>query len=301
MELSVELWSRPFTLSEVKAAGHSGWAVRRMLRDGTIVPMLRGVYRAAVCKDTLELRCEAAARVLRPFGVVCDRTAAWLHGVDTFEYAELDILPPLDTFVLRGHARTRRPGCRGGRRDLLPADVMRMHGIQVTTPLRTALDLACSMSERDALACLDGFMRAHNITREELEAELPRYRRRRGVVQLRRLIPLATPLAESSGESWTRMAIIQAGLPAPEPQYWVRHGGRKRYRLDLAYVLAKVAIEYDGRKFHRKKKARAKDAKRRKWLRDHGWTVIVVTKDSFSFDAWMAWTNEISEALRRAA
>jgi hypothetical protein len=171
----------------------------------------------------------------------------------------------------------------------------------VTSPLRTAMDLACSLSERDALACLDGFMRAFGVTLEEFEAALPRYRRRRGVVQLRRLVPLATPLAESAGESWTRMAIVQAGLPTPEPQYWVWHRGRKRYRLDLAYVSAKIAIEYDGREFHHKKKQRAKDARRRRWLEEHGWTVIVVTKDSFTFDAWMSWTSQISAALREAA
>jgi hypothetical protein len=143
-------------------------------------------------------------------------------------------------------------------------------------------------------------MRAYGITHDEMVEQLPRYRRRRGVVQLRRLIPLATPLAESPGESWMRMAIIQAGLPMPQPQYWVRDYGKKKYRLDLAYVLAKIAIEYDGRKYH-SKKHRAKDERRRKWLRDHGWTVIVVTRHSFTLDAWMAWTGEISAAMPVAA
>ncbi len=143
-------------------------------------------------------------------------------------------------------------------------------------------------------------MRSFGIRTEDFEAALPRYRRRRGVVRLRRLIPLATPLSESPGESWTRMAIVQAGLPMPDPQYWVWHRGRQRYRLDLAYVLAKVAIEYDGRKYHRKKQ-RAKDAKRRTWLRKHGGTVIVITSESFTFEAWMSWTREVSEALRKAA
>lgn len=263
--------------------------------------MLRGVYRPRRVADSLAVRCQAAALVMRPFGVVCDRTAAWLHGVDTFDVRELEQLPPLDTFVLRGHSRTRRTGCRGGSRDLTPRDVERVHGVLTTTALRTALDLACSLSERDGVACLDGFMRVCGITREQMEEQLPRYRRRRGVLKLRRLIPLATPLAESPGESWMRMAMIQAGLPMPQPQYWVLDEGRKRYRLDLAYVLAKIAIEYDGRKYHSTKGERAKDERRRKWLRDHGWTVIVVTKDSFTFDEWMAWTREISTAYRLAA
>jgi hypothetical protein len=300
MEFTPDLANRPFTRAEARDSGISKRALAALVTEGQVVPVLRGVYRPRTLADTVETRCQAAALVMRPFGVLTDRTAAWLHGVDTFDVLELKKLPPLDTFVLRGHSRTRRPQCRGGSRDLSPIDVVRIFGVLTTSPLRTALDLACSLSERDALACLDGFMRVYGITQEEMMVQLPRYRRRRGVVQLRRLVPLATPLAESPGESWMRMAIIQAGLPMPTPQYWVRDRGRKKYRLDLAYVHAKIAIEYDGREFHGKKQ-RAKDEERRKWLRDHGWTVMVVTKESFTFDAWMAWTGEISAASSVAA
>lgn len=301
MDLPAELSGRPFTATQAYSKGVTKRALRQLTEDGVVISVLRGVYRPQALDDTIEIRCQGVALVMRPFGVLCDRTAAWLHGVDTFQFRELDILPPLDTFVLRGNSRTRRPECRGGRRDLIPSDVVRLHGVLTTKPLRTALDLACSLSERDALACLDGFMRAFGITREQMEQQLPRYRRRRGVVQLRRLIALATPVSESPGESWMRMAIIQAGLPAPEPQVWVCDKGRRRYRVDLAYAWAKLAVEYDGRKYHSKKKHRKRDKRRRQWLRNHGWTVIVVNKDSFTFDAWMAWTHKISEALRVAA
>ncbi len=301
MDLPASLANRPFSSAEATAAGLTKHALRSLVADRQVVPVLRGVYRPRGLPDTIETRCQAAALVMRPFGVLADRTAAWLHGVDTFAVRELKQLPPLDTLVLRGHSPTRRPECRGGSRDLTPRDVVRIHGVFATSPLRTALDLACSLSERDGLACLDGFMRAHDITHEDMIVQLPRYRRRRGVVQLRRLIPLASPLSESPGESWMRMAIIQAGLPVPDLQHWVRDRGRNKFRLDLAYVLAKIAIEYDGRKYHRKKKHRKKDARRRKWLRDHGWTVIVVTRKSFTFNAWMAWTGEVSTALRTAA
>lgn len=301
MELPTGLSARPFTQRQALAHDVPKRALRAMVEEGLVVRVLRGVYRSSTLDDTLEVRCQAAAMVMRPFGVLCDRTAAWLHGVDTFRAREFEAVPPIDTLVLRGHSRTRRPECRGGRRDLTPCDVIRIHGVLVTTPLRTALDLACALGARDALASLDGFMRTHGITHEEMTEQLPRYRRRRGVVQLRRLIPLATSLSESPGESWTRMAIVEAGLAAPEPQVWVCDAeGRPRYRLDLAYAWAKVAIEYDGREFHTLKNARRNDERRRAWLRKHGWTVIVVTRDSFTFEAWMAWTMELSEALHAA-
>ncbi len=291
----------PFRWRDAQAAGFTRRHFDELIRTGKARRVLYGVYQRSDTPDTTENRAIAAALVMRPFGLMCDRTAAWLHGVDTFEYRELEILPPLDTIVLRHNSRTRRRGCHGGERDLKQRDVCVVNGVRATTPLRTALDLGCKLSRRSALAALDAFMRVHGITHAQMDAELARYRGRRGVVQLRELVPLADERSESPGESWTRIAIIDAGLPAPRLQYWIRVGGRKVYRLDLAYPRSRVVVEYDGREFHDSDVRKAADRRRRKWLRDRGWTVIVVDKDSFTPEALAAWLDELRVALRIAA
>lgn len=292
----------PFTWAQAKALGFTRAQLEQLLDTRRIVRVLRGVYQPADLPDTIENRARAAALVVGPFAVLCDRTAAWLHGVDTFDFRELEILPPLETFRLRGRGRSRRPECVGGERDLLPRDVETVGGVKVTTPVRTALDLGCGLRRRDALAALDSYMRLRGVERRQLYVELPRYFRRRGVVQLRRLLPLADPRSESPGESWTRMEIVDAGLPVPELQWWVYDtNGRPLWRLDMAYPKSRVAVEYDGREFHEPEAKREHDRARRTWLRDHGWTVIVVTKDSFGIDALEAWIGELREALRLAA
>jgi hypothetical protein len=291
---------QPFTCNDAKRLGISRYRLDAALANHEIRRVLTGVFVRAEVPDSNGLRALAAALVISPYSVACDRTAAWLHGVDVMNYRELDLLPPLETFVLRGHRRTDRPECRGGSRDLRPEDICVVGGVRATTPLRTALDLGCALSRRRALAALDAFMRVHGITHADMKRLLPRYFRRRGVVQLRQLVPIADGRAESSGESWTRLAILDACLPAPEPQYWVLVEGRPTYRLDLAYPRAKVAVEYDGREFHEADEQREADAKRRKWLRDHGWTVIVVDKDSFTAEALEAWLGELRAALRLA-
>lgn len=290
----------PFTWADAREAGLSRRRLRDLVASREVVRVLRGVYQRADLPDTLENRSRAAALVVSPFGVVCDRTAAWIHGVDTFDYRELEILPPLEIFVLRDRRRVERLGCAGGERDLLPRDVCVVHGVAVTTALRTALDLGCSLSRRDALAALDGFMRVCGVTREAMLRELPRYFRRRGVVQLRELVPLADPDAESPGESWTRLEILDAGLPCPRLQWWVCEGGVPVFRLDMAYPKSKVCVEYDGREFHEGDDHEQDDEQRRKWLRRRGWSVIVVTKDSFSFEARALWIRELREALQVA-
>lgn len=301
MENPTRLPEVPFTWKYAESVGFRRWRFDQTIAEGTIRKVLYGVYQCSDLPDTIDNRARAAALVQRPFEVICDRTAAWLHGVDTFAYRELEILPPLESFVLSDHSRTRRRECVGGERDLAPHDICTVGPVRATTPLRTALDLGCKLGRRDGLAALDGFMRVCGVTREEMQAELPRYRRRRGVVQLRQLVPLADPRAESPGESWTRMAVIDAGLPVPEPQFWVQHAGSLLFRLDLAYPLSRVVVEYDGREFHDPLERRAADKKRRKWLRDRGWTVIVVDKDSFTPEALSAWLHQLRVALRIAA
>ncbi len=171
----------------------------------------------------------------------------------------------------------------------------------MTTPLRTALDLGCLLPRPDGLAALDRFWREHGITRGALEASLPRYRRRRGVVKLRELVALTNPLAESPRESRTRLAIIDAGLPAPVLQFWVEHHGEPLFRLDLAYPRHRVAVEYDGEEWHdRTQEQRDADRVRRDWLERHGWTVIVVRRGDFSAETRGRWLRELRAALRLA-
>ena len=104
-------------------------------------------------------------------------------------------------------------------------------------------------------------MREHGFTVADLLRELRRYVRRRGVIQLRQLVPLVDGRAESSGESWTRIEIVDRGLPTPVPQHWVHVDGVPTYRLDLAYPHARVAIEYDGQEFHTSPADRERDAR----------------------------------------
>lgn len=283
----------PFTASQARTWGWRQDELTAAVRERRLVRPLRGVYlRADVELDQLT-RTRAAALVISPHAVVCDRTAAWVHGVDAFRYAEIDVTPPLETYVLRGHRATDRPECEGGTRDLQPRDWVIIGGIRLTTPIRTALDLGCKLTRREAIAAMDALMREHDFTIADLERELPRYFRRRGVVQLRQLAPLVDGLAESSGESWARLEIADHGLPIPSAQHWVSVDGVPTYRLDLAYPHARVAIEYDGEQFHSRPEDRQRDALRRQWLRDHGWRVIVVDKTSFTDEAAAAWINEL--------
>jgi hypothetical protein len=298
VKMTIALPDTPFTCEDAARLGVGRHALRRMVCDGLLRRVFRNVYVAADVPDTIELRVEAVALVTPPYGVLVDRTAAWVHGVDTLAYHELGVLPSLEVFVIRDYAPRRRRGVDSGQRDLDPLDMMRLPpGILVTTPLRTALDLGCLLMRPLALATLDQFIRMHGLTIERMRSESLRYRGRRGVVQLRQLIGLADGRAESPGESWVRLALHDAGLPPPVPQFCVRVDADTFYRLDLAYPFHRVCIEYDGELYHSTSEQRAADELRRKWLRAQGWTVIVVTRADLDQDSVRRWTREVRSAL----
>lgn len=293
-----DLPATPFVTTARGAPGLSRHQLDSLVATGVLRPVLRGVHVRSDVADTTELRASCLRLVLPRHVVVSDRSAAWLHGVDCFDPADLDLPPDLEVVSVDDHGRTRRRGVLGGERDLEPDEICEVCGILTTTALRTACDLACLRGRSAALAVLDAFSRLHGLTRDDYRRMLPRFTGRRGVRQLRELVNHATPLAESPGESWTRMAVIDAGLPAPQPNAWVEVDGYGRVRLDLSYPRLRIAVEYDGVEFHTSPAAREHDARRRAALRRQGWIVIVVTRGDFTDDRLAEWTGELRDALR---
>lgn len=290
----------PFTRADLPRLGLTLGRLRTLLGSGAVRRLLVGVYVDGAVADSLDLRVRALRLVVSDHQVVVDRTAAWLHGVDTHSSAENALPPVVEICALRGTTRSRHRSVRGRTRTLGPRDVMVVDDLVVTTPLRTALDLGCHLHRREAYAALCCLAGAHDIPVDQLVAGARRFARRRGVVQLRGLVPIVEPRVESHREAWTLLALIDAGLPAPEPQHWVEREGVPTYRLDFAYVAPRVGVEYDGRDGHHTDEQRAHDRERRAWLRAQGWTIIVVRSGDFTGAELDGWIREVRRALANA-
>lgn len=297
MRDSIELPSSPFTRKDALAQGVSARELRDLCRRGVIRRLLHGVYADALAADSLQTRCAAVTTVTPEGAAICDRTAAWIWGVDALAFWELDRPLPVEMVVAPGASPPRRSNVSSGERALVPSDVETLNGLVVTTAVRTALDLGCKLRRHHALASIDALMRIGGFTPEVMRAELARFRRRRGVIQLRELIDLADPLAESPGESWTRLAILDAGFPRPVAQYWVDEDGVRVFRLDLAYPKLRICIEFDGRDFHSSPVDKERDEARRAWLRARGWVVVVVRAADLQADRRGAWLSALGRAM----
>jgi hypothetical protein len=216
---------------------------------------------------------------------ICDRTASWVYtGQRALGPNEHHAVPPISCFRPSGHRALRGKLTRSGERRVRRDDLQEIHGLLVTTELRTALDLG--RLERTAemrLWGMDNLLSTGAFTHEQLLVAVPRFRGQRGVVGLRAYSPFSDGRSESFGESAARLRWYDAGLPRPELQIPVFADSTEVARLDIGLEELLFAVEYDGEAYHSSGEQVAYDDKRRAWLRDEcGWHVLVLRgKDVF--------------------
>jgi hypothetical protein len=270
----------PFTTATARTAGLSFKALRWLTENRYLRHPIAGVYVAAYVEDSIELRCAMLGLVLPADCFVCDRTAAWIHAGERAlaPNEHLDV-PPVSCFRPSDAGRLRNALSSSGERAIAPRDLMEIGGIVVTRPLRTAVDLGRLQPTSDLkLHGMDTMLGLGAFTHDELLAEIPRFRRQRGVVELRVLAPLADGGSESFSESALRRRWHGAGLPRPQTQISVVADGREVYRLDMGLEGLCFAAEYDGERWHAEDREEH-DVERRLWLEhERGWSIEVFRK-----------------------
>ncbi len=248
------LWARSagfvVTTPSAAAAGAGRNLVRRQLRRGVWSAPDRGVVallgptastdggdRWSIERRTHALAAAAAA-VLNPGHVVTGRTAAILVGLPTVDIPERPELT-----VARG-AKVRRKGARTA---TLPVTAAAdWFGVPLTPTARTVVDVA-RHSRTEGIVVADAALRCRVTTRAELSAALDAVVGWPGARAAREICVLADPLAESPLESLTRLAIHDAGLPAPTLQAPIQLPGRRRpYYVDMLWADRRVVLECDG-------------------------------------------------------
>jgi len=251
-------------------AVRSGRLTRHQLHSSAWRRLFPDVYACSALEVTHELRAEAVTSLLVPGAVASGRTAATLWGVE-LAGSEDDVECTAPGSTGAGSVT----GVRVGRSRLSPEEVTRRRGVPVTTPLRTALDLARIRPLDDAVVALDRLLQPGLVFLDEVRAaaELTSGRDCR---RIRTAAALADGLAESPQETRLRLLLGRSPLPVPTAQYRVRDGGRFVARVDLAWPDAKVALEYDG-VWHGEVQHVGRDRRPLNRLNDAGWTVVFVT------------------------
>lgn len=144
----------------------------------------------------------------------------------------------------------------------------------VTTPARSAVDIARWHGLHHGVVALDSLLRDHNwhqaqALRAQVETVLGRLAGKRGIDDAREALRLATSLSDSPFESLMRTLLHQRGIEVLQ-QMWI---GRD-YRVDLLW--GTLVIEIDGYiKYEDKPHAALMEQlKREDWIKEQGYTVI---------------------------
>jgi hypothetical protein len=245
------------------------------------------VYLPEWAEPSLRTRCVAAWLWSGRRGILAGLAAATLHGSNWVDDDE-----PIELIWRNQHAPV---GVITRNQRVEPDEVTRAAGLPVTALVRTAFDLARRLSRDEAVARLDALMRARPFRPEEALVLAERYPRARGLRRLRVALPLIDPGAASPKETWLRLLLIDAGLPAPQSQIPVNENWRTVGVLDMGWERYKVAAEYDGDHHRTNRRQYARDQWRLRKLEELGWIVIRVIAEDKPEDV----VRRVREALIR--
>lgn len=270
---------------DVAAAGLTRW----QLDTSGLVRVRRGLFVPAGTElDDVDARIAVVARMLPDGYVIGGWAAARLHERSAAPEGELVVFdgwlpemePPararLPVLVCASRPRRIRgaAGVRLFRSDLDPADVTVVDGVPVTSPVRTAFDLARLWRRTPAVVALDRLRALGLVTAEQVAAGIEARRGWVGVVRAREALALSDDGVESPRESMMRLLWLDAGLPRPVCNAEIRDPtGRFVARVDLLDDAVGLVAEYDGAE-HADARRRSSDAARQERLEALGLVVI---------------------------
>jgi very-short-patch-repair endonuclease len=276
--------------AQLLARGVAVHAIDRMVRTGRLTVLRRGVYQIGPL----------------PVGRAAEAAAVLACGPDSrishvSAAALLDLLdatrarPPVEVTMPR-RKRRRIEGVRIHRvRDLFPDEVTTVDGIPVTTPARTLLDIAPTVTSREVEQALAKAMRMRLVTHEEMRRMVERHPGHRGTSRLRRLLDVEGGPSFTRSEAEEKLLEITRIARLPRPELNVNVLG---HEVDFLWRNARVMAEVDGYAFHASVRSFAADRRRDAELTAAGYRVLRFTWADLT-DGRMATVVRLAQALVR--
>ena len=254
------------TRSQLRGAGIARGAITTHADNGWLVRRHAGVYQLGIFAGPFGV--EHAAQL------ACGSRSVLTRWTSVFVFG-LGPRPALVSVGFTGGVAGRRPGIRAHRLGALPeSDVVVKHGLRVTTPARTLLDLA-AIAPRSVLERLIEEVQVQNVASSaELLAMAERGAGRRGAPLFREVVDfLDEPLfTRSEAERRLGMLCRSAGLPLPRMN--TRRAG---WEVDAVWDAQRLVVEVDGRKYHRPAAQFERDRRKDGELMLAGYRVLRIT------------------------
>ncbi len=261
------------TAGQAGALGFSAHFLKNRVRSGRLERVRPRVYRVQGSPRSWQQDVMSVCLWAGPGAVVSHRTAGVLWALDGIRSPKIEI-----TLVRR--LQSTQPDVRLHHTNILRrADRAKAGPIPLTSVERTLIDLGAVCPATRVEIALDNAV-ARGLTslrRVQQSVEELATSGRRGIAVMRgilqpRLEAGGTPT--TGGETKLFRGLIEAGLPLPKMQYWVRDAGRKVAQVDFAYPERRLAIEFESWTYHSGKRRWEYDLDRRNDLTEVNWRVI---------------------------
>jgi very-short-patch-repair endonuclease len=252
---------------QLLAAGIPRHAIDHRVRKGRLRSIHRGVYGLGRLRGTHA--AEMAAVLAGGDGALLSHGSAgalWRHVPPRSAQAPIEITTP-------GRHVLSRPGLSAHRVRSIPDDeATSLHGIPITTPARTLLDLAAVLGAREIEQALASALR-DGMEKQQLVELLARYPTRPGAPILRVLVGEENLAFTRSHAEAVFLAILdRGGLPKPETNVRIRG-----IEVDCLFRAARLVVEIDGFTYHSSPAAKERDHHRDQVLYLAGYDVIRFT------------------------
>lgn len=279
------------TRAQLLAAGLTASDIKYRVALGRLIPVHAGVYAVGHVNRTPVARACAAVLACGDRAALSCGSAATLW--EFYRYWD----EPFEVTVA-GSCR-RRPGIRIHRsRMLLRRDVTIQLGMRVTSPARTALDIAPSLTDKRLTRVINDGLRGPHLHLDDLADVLGRNPIHPGTRRLRRFVedpraPTNSPL-EDDFVAFAR----RYGLPEPVTNTYLFG-----YEIDVLYPEERVIVEVDSYGFHSDRDSFERDRERDVVMLAADYLTVRITdkrmKESPQSEARRL--LEILQARRRAA
>ena len=274
-----------FTREQVMALGATRGGVRQQLESGRWAIELPSVYGLVGHRDSWRRRLWAAHLHAGPDSVLSHDSAGRIQGADEVFANTIDLIVP-------SNRNQAPPGVRWHRRtDLGDGDVVTRPGLPpMTSPARTAVDLAGTIQIARLRQFVEAGATARRFTLAEVGAVLDRVRRsgKRGVRKLATVLDDLGPgddLPHSELEKLGDEVLELAGLPTPQHEYPLPNERGRRGFVDRCWPEARLIVEFDGRRWHHRFQQALQDADRRLEAQALGWETTPLLWEHCTSDA----------------
>jgi very-short-patch-repair endonuclease len=270
------------TARQLTALGISATERRYRVRVGRLHPIHRGVYAVGHRNLSENARFIAAVAAIGADAALSHVSAAALWSL-TSSGRDVDVT------TTRGVKS--RPGIRlHVVRALAPTDVTRRHGIPVTTPARTILDLADVFDDRKLARTVHEGEVQRVVTNADLRAQLHRSAGRRGATKLASIVDEGPVRTRSELEEATYHLVRRNGFCRPEANTSLP-GLPDWLEVDFHFPGTLLVLEVDGGQFHNTRWRRRLDARKQAILEAAGYRVLRLT--------WEQVTAEEEQTVQR--